>query len=311
MNAVHVRCPAKINLTLEILGRRSDGYHELRTVFQALSLYDELTVAPAEQDALTVTGLPGAPADDSNLCLQALRLFRSRSDTAGPVAVMLHKCIPMQAGLGGGSSDAAGMLVALERLYPRSRGGRPAPAGEAAHPTGPEGNVHDVARLAAQLGSDVAFFLHGGAMLGSGRGELLEPVPSLCEGALVLALPPVTMGTTEAYGLIGPEDYTDGSRTTRLVASLRAGSALPEVAAGMYNVFAAPVERHRPEIAALRQRLQALPAQAVLLCGSGAAVGAVFASAEGADEAAARLRADGLWAVSVRPVPHGLQVTEQ
>ncbi len=127
----------------------------------------------------------------------------------------------------------------------------------------------------------------------------------------MLALPPVAMSTAEAYGLIRPEDYTDGSRTTRLAALLRAGSALPEVAAGMYNVFAAPVERHRPEIAALRQRLQALPAQAVLLCGSGAAVGAVFESAEGADETAAQLRADGLWAVSVRPVPHGLQVTEQ
>ncbi|MCE5239587.1 4-(cytidine 5'-diphospho)-2-C-methyl-D-erythritol kinase [bacterium] len=311
MNAIHVRCPAKINLTLEILGKRPDGYHELRTVFQALSLYDELTVAPAEQDAFTVTGLPGAPTDDSNLCLKALRLSRSRFDTTVPVAVTLHKCIPMQAGLGGGSSDAAGMLAALERLYPRSAGGQPARAGEAACPTGREGSAHGVAELAAQLGSDVAFFLHGGAMLGSGRGELLEPLPPLRAGALVLALPPVAMGTAEAYGLIRPDDYTDGNRTTRLVALLRAGSALPEVAAGMYNVFAAPVERHRPEIAALRQRLQALPAQAVLLCGSGAAVGAVLESAEQAEQAAAQLRADGLWAVSVRPVPHGLQVTEQ
>jgi 4-diphosphocytidyl-2-C-methyl-D-erythritol kinase len=290
MKAIQVRCPAKINLTLEIIGKRPDGYHELRTIFQAVSLYDELTVAPAEQDSLTVIGLPGAPADDSNLCLKALRLFRGQFGMTTPVAITLHKRIPLQAGLGGGSSDAAGMLVALARLS----GGAPQPD-----------------ELAAQLGSDVAFFGHGGAMLGSGRGEVLEPLPPLAEGALVLALPPVTMSTAEAYGLIEPGDYSDGSHTRRLGACLQAGCALPEVAAEMYNVFAAPVERLRPAIAGLCQRLLELHAQAVLLCGSGAAVFGLLDEAAQAADVAAVLRAEGIWAATASPVRDALQVTEQ
>ena len=290
MKAIHVRCPAKVNLTLEIIGKRPDGYHELRTIFQAVSLYDELIVAPAARDSLTVTGLTGAPADDSNLCLKALRLFRSQLDLTVPVAITLDKHIPLQAGLGGGSSDAAGMLVALARL----RGGAPPLDG-----------------LAAQLGSDVAFFLHGGAMLGSGRGEILAPLPPLAEGALVLALPPVAMSTAEAYGLLGPGDYSDGGHTRRLASCLRAGCALPEVAAEMYNGFTGPVERHRPEIAGLFQRLLELHAQAVLLCGSGAAVYGLLDTRARADDVATRLRADGLWAAAVSPERDALQVTEQ
>jgi len=139
---------------------------------------------------------------------------------------------------------------------------------------------------------------------------VLEALPPLADGVFVLALPPVRMSTAEAYGLIAPEMYTDGEHTARMAACLRAGCALPEVAAGMYNVFAAPVERHRPEIAALRQRLQELNAQAVLLCGSGAAVCGLFAALALAQEVAARLEAEGFWAAAAEPVPHGVQVTE-
>jgi 4-diphosphocytidyl-2-C-methyl-D-erythritol kinase len=306
MNAIHVRCPAKVNLTLEILGKRPDGYHELRTIFQAVGLYDELTVAPATQDSLTVTGLRGVPTDDRNLCLKALKLFRAQFDTAVPVAVTLHKAIPLQAGLGGGSSDAAGMLVALAAHH-----------GVAGCLAQRDGTPHGVAGclaqryeaprladLAAQLGSDVPFFLQGGAMLGSGRGEALEPLPALGTGTFVLALPPsAAMSTAEAY--------TDGSHTARLAAGLRAGCALPEVAAGMYNVFAAPVERVRPELAGLQRRLLELHAQATLLCGSGAAVLGLWDEPAPAREAAEALRAAGLWAVAVPPVADGLQVTEQ
>ncbi|MBU0611043.1 MAG: hypothetical protein KKI08_24395 [Armatimonadetes bacterium] len=178
-------------------------------------------------------------------------------------------------------------------------------------PSGLRPSTPQLGEVAARLGSDVAFFLHGGAMLGAGRGEELTPLPALTEGEFVLALPPVAMSTAEAYSLIRPEDYTDGSHTERLARQLRAGCALPEVAAGMYNVFAAPVERYRPEIAGLRQRLLELDAQAVLLCGSGAAVLGVWEEASAAADAVRALEAAGLWAVAVRPIADGLQVTEQ
>lgn len=300
MSAIHVLCPAKINLTLEILGKRPDGYHELRTIFQAVSLYDELTVTPAARDSLTVTGLAGAPADETNLCLRALELVRQERRTDLHVAVALHKRIPTQAGLGGGSSDAAGMLAALAVVArfiapdtPRCASGRD----ESRH-------------CAARLGSDVAFFLHGGAMVGAGRGEVLEPVAPLSAGGIVLAKPEVGVGTAQAYGLITPRDYTDGGYTARCAACLQAGCALPEVAPKLYNAFAGPIERLDAGIAAVRQRLLTLHAQAALLCGSGAAVFGLYDDFDHAERSAAVLRGEGLWAEAVRPVAHGLRVTQ-
>lgn len=293
MNTIHINCPAKINLTLEILGKRPDGYHELRTVFQAVSLYDELRVSLAERDTFTVHGLPGVPADASNLCLRALELYRRHSGYTAPVAIELHKRIPLQAGLGGGSSDAAGTLLALSRLH-----GEPVQA-------------PPLADLAADLGSDVAFFLTGGAMTGSGRGEVLEPLAPLREGALVLAKPDAAVSTAEAYGLIHAGLYTDGSYSVKCAACLSQGCALPELASKLYNVFAGPVERLRPQIESVRHRLHELNAQATLLCGSGAAAFGLFADLSRAREAAASLQAEGTWAVAVEPLPDGLQVVEQ
>jgi 4-diphosphocytidyl-2-C-methyl-D-erythritol kinase len=312
MNGVRVLCPAKINLTLEILGKRPDGYHELRTLFQAVGLYDELTIRPAEEDSLTVTGLPGAPTDERNLCVQAARLWREEAIRTAPVAIELHKRIPLQAGLGGGSSDAAGVLAGMEAL-----------AGGGGHGTGRPTRLR---AMAARLGSDVAFFLRGGAMIGSGRGEVLEAAQGLGQGAFVLAKPEVAVSTAEAYGLIGPGEYTDGSYTAALAAclagetpaprGLAGGCGLPEVAAKMYNAFAQPVSAHWPAVAAVQTRLQSLQAQGVLLCGSGSAVFGLFSDMGPAEAAAEALRGEGLWAVAVRPVScdtcvsHGVQVTE-
>jgi len=309
MNTASVRCPAKVNLTLEILGKRPDGYHELRTIFQAVSLYDELTIRPAERYSLAVTGLPGVPTDESNLCLQALRLVRAECGIETPVAVELHKRIPVQAGLGGGSSDAAGMLAALRHMM--TVGGASSPDQSCGTVEGRDRNVPPTDVLAARLGSDVAFFLHGGAMIGSGRGEVLEPVSPLAEGALVLAKPEVAVSTAAAYGLIGPADYTDGRHTEALAGRLQSGCSLPEVAARMYNVFGRPVQERWPAIAAVHARLRALQAQGVLLCGSGAAVLGLFSNIRQAEDAAQALAEEGLWAVVVAPVSHGVQVTEQ
>ena len=286
MNSVHVRCPAKVNLTLEVLGRRPDGYHELRTVFQAIDLCDELTVSLADEDAFEVTGDIAAPADGSNLCLKALERFRERLGIAPPVAMTLHKRIPMQAGLGGGSSDAAGTLLALEAL-------------SGARATGLAG------QLAPELGSDVAFFLHGGAMVGAVRGEDLTPVAPLVDGAFLVAKPAVAVSTAEAYGMLAPADFTDGHHTAQMAQCLREGCALPEVASRMYNAFARPVETRWPVIRATRDRLQRAEPQATLLCGSGAAIFGLFENGEQAQRAADLN--DDLWTAVARPLPAGVQ----
>lgn len=292
MPELTVACHAKINLSLEILRRREDGYHDLATVFQAVSLCDELRLRVEPASGLPVHRLQigglSVPVP-GNLVLRALEAFEQHTGVPSAADVKLHKRIPAGAGLGGGSSDAAGTLLALSRLC------RGAPA--------------DLSVLAAGLGSDVPFFLGSGTALGGGRGELLTPLPTPADDWLVLAKPEVAVNTGEAYGLLTASDFGDGGRSRACAEALRAGCGLRQTAADLYNGFAAPVERRWPSIRVLRERLLAAGAETALLSGSGAAVFGIFPDQPAAEAAAVQLALAGYWAVAARPVAHGLVVT--
>lgn len=309
MRRLVIRCPAKINLTLEILGRRPDGYHELRTIFHAVSLYDEVQLWLAERDSFCVSGWPDVPADETNLCWRALQLFRKHWGLNRPVGMKLHKNIPSQAGLGGGSSDAAGVLVGLTELFSQCVSPQEIPPQLQAARSHPA-VLHE---LAAQLGSDVPFFLYGGAMLGQGRGEILSPCPPLQQGAFVLVKPSVSVCTKEAYQLLSPALFTGGEYTARMFTILHAApeSPLLEVARSVYNIFTMPVEQRWPEIAQVRRRLQQRNAQAAVLCGSGAAVLGLYEEEAQAKAVAQELAQEGFWAVAAAPRADGLQVAWQ
>lgn len=180
---VVVRVPAKINLALGVGDLRADGYHDLSTVFQAVSLYDEIEVLPARQLSVTVYGEQAAvvPTDGSNLAWRAAELLAGRVGRPAQVAITIRKGIPVAGGMAGGSADAAGALLALDVLW------------------GLEMSRDELAALAAELGSDVPFALHGNTALGTGRGELL--VPALSRGRLewVLALAKDGLSTPEVY----------------------------------------------------------------------------------------------------------------
>lgn len=293
MRTVRVQCCAKLNLVLEILGRRSDGYHNLSTIFQSITLADTLLVRPvASQTAslpeLEVSGV-SVPVI-GNLCLRARDAFLQRF--GGPqVTMSLHKAIPTGAGLGGGSSDAAGTLAALAHLH----GGVPPQA---------------LADLAAELGSDVAFFLTGGTMLGEGRGEVLTPLEPFPPAWLVVAQPAVAISTPEAYGLLNSSHYSDGSYTKAFMQALSAGCDLRQVTQKLYNGFAQPVETKWPDTRALRERLLSLGALNALLTGSGSAVFGFFADSASAAQAAEQLTAEHFWAAVAEPTTQGLQVTD-
>ncbi|MHB8994509.1 MAG: 4-(cytidine 5'-diphospho)-2-C-methyl-D-erythritol kinase [Armatimonadota bacterium] len=293
MPEITVLCHAKINLSLEILGRRDDGFHNLSTIFQAVTLHDELQVrlepAPGVPvDELRVAGLT-VPVE-GNLVLRAVEAYRREIGLDGQTNIGLHKHIPSGAGLGGGSSDAAGTLFALASL---------------AGPAGASG----VPELAAELGSDVAFFLGSGTALGQGRGDVLEPLPTPV-GFLVLAKPEESVNTAEAYRLLQSVDFTDGIRTQACSEKIRAGYGLHEVASDLYNGFAAPVERRWPTIRVLRERLLSLGAQCALMTGSGAAVFGIFVDRPASDAAAAQLTEEGYWAAAVSPAAQGLMVAQ-
>ena len=240
--------PAKVNLTFEVLGRRADGYHEVRTILQSLSLADELTFE--ESDSLTLTVEPeGAAPIEENLVVAAAHLLQRESGVSAGAAVHLVKRIPTAGGLGGGSSDAATALLGLRRLW------------------GLDLDAEALRGLAAQLGSDVPFFVSGGTALGEGRGERLTPLPTP-KGEAVVAVPDAVRPrdkTGQMYGLLTPEHYTDGSATADVERRLRAGEPL---GAQAVNAFDSVAGEAYPFYTALRGAFESSELRPAL-CGAG------------------------------------------
>lgn len=214
---IHAIAPAKINWTLEVLGKRNDGYHEIRTILQTIELHDELTFEPASSVSLEVKGQH--IADRHDLILQAARLRRERDRDSTGVSIKLDKRVPVASGLGGGSSDAAATLRVLNQMWNARLG------------------QFGLARVAARLGSDVAFFLAGGTALGGGRGEVIRPLADAPMAWLVLLVPAIPMAdkTKRMYEALDPSDFTDGSRTTALVEHINGGGHVEP--GQLYNAF--------------------------------------------------------------------------
>ena len=182
MDRISLAAPAKINLSLRILGKRTDGFHELETLMAPLSLADEVEIAHAPGHGVSLAcNEPEIPAGPDNLCVKAVELFREETGIAHGISLALMKRIPHGAGLGGGSSDAAAVLKGMNSLFDEPLVGE------------------ELALLAASLGSDVPFFLHDGPAFCKGRGEILEEAPPLPERALLLIKPPFPVPTAWAY----------------------------------------------------------------------------------------------------------------
>jgi 4-diphosphocytidyl-2-C-methyl-D-erythritol kinase len=203
---VHVRAYAKVNVTLEILGRRPDGYHEICTVLQAIGLYDELACEPAADLTLEAPPLPDTAP---NLVMRAAEALQEATGCQAGAALTLRKGIPLASGLGGGSADAAAALVALNVLWQLYL--EPA----------------ELARIAPMLGSDVPFFLLGGTALAEGRGEKLEALPDPLPRWLVVLVPESVLPekTRQVYALLDPKWYTTGGFVLTLAQRLRTNPA--------------------------------------------------------------------------------------
>lgn len=267
-----LRTSAKVNLTLEVLGRRADGYHEIATVMQAVDLSDRITLEDADDLELR-TAAPGVPTDGRNLAVRAAAALRQAAGVEGGVRITLDKHIPVAAGLGGGSTDAAAVLLGLNRLW-RLRW-----------------PLERLDEVAASLGSDVPFFLRGGAALATGRGEKVEPLRGRSLG-LVLVNPKFPSSTAEMYARVTPAMYTDGGATRALAGSL--GRSAARVAASLYNGMEAAAAGAFPQIARMRAALLAAGALGAVMSGSGPTVFGVARSFEQARQIRARV-ARGSW----------------
>lgn len=270
------RAPAKVNLVLRVHGRDPTGYHAIETLLCALELADELTIDLADGRGvrLEVDG-PDLGSPDRNLAVRAARAFLDRAGTDREVAIRLRKRIPAGGGLGGGSSDAAAVLRALERLMP--------------------GAVQDSALegAARELGSDVPFFLTGRPQAwGTARGDRLSDGPALPSLPVLLVVPPFPIATASAYQWLDA-DRSSGS-TGPAVETERAAEPVrtwEDLATRAMNDFEGPVFRRHPELRQLRDRLQEAGAVLSLLAGSGSTVFGVFPDEDRANAAAAELRA--------------------
>ena len=244
---------AKINLTLDVLYKRPDGYHEVAMVMQAIDLADELTLSPQEEGITLSTDSPGLETDGRNLACRAASLLREHCGLRQGVHIHINKKIPVAAGLAGGSADAAATLKGLNRLWELNL------------------PLKELALLGAQLGSDVPFCLYGKTMLATGRGEYLRPLPPLPECWVVLAKPPAAVATAWVYANYRNSPDVSHPDTDGLLQAL-AEKSFSGVAARLGNVLETVTIPAYPEIVELKNRMLRYGAAASLMSGSGPTV---------------------------------------
>jgi 4-diphosphocytidyl-2-C-methyl-D-erythritol kinase len=273
LETVRLRCNAKVNLYLRVLGRRPDGYHDIETVFHSISLHDTVTVTRMEEGFVLETDDPAIPRDESNLALRAARSLLS--GRPGGVRIRIEKRIPVSAGLGGGSADAAGSLIGVNRLY-----------GLGLEPK-------TLADRAARIGSDVPFMLGGGCALGRGRGEILTPLASLTPHTVVVVVPPLSISTPWAYETLKSGLTTRKDRGSILTDALETG-AVESIKCLLFNDFESLVFERYPQVAEIKEGLLNDGAAGALMSGSGPAVFGIFDKDGDADRSTERFQDEGL-----------------
>ncbi|MFO0876362.1 MAG: 4-(cytidine 5'-diphospho)-2-C-methyl-D-erythritol kinase [Gemmataceae bacterium] len=262
VDLVRVRTPAKVNLFLEVLGRRPDGYHDLATLMVTVSLHDSLEFRPNGTGEIRLEcDEPSLSTGPDNLVVRAARLLRERYRVSEGVDIGLAKRIPMAAGLAGGSSDAAATLAGLNRLWELGL------------------DTQQLATLGAELGSDVAFFFYGPAAWCTGRGEIVEPLSLGRPLDLVLVCPRVGLSTARVFAALRrPDSPVEGSPVRQAVE----GGNLEQLGKHLFNRLEEPAFELCPEVARWRERLARLDPLGVLMSGSGTTV---FALARDATQA--------------------------
>ncbi len=260
-----VRAHGKLNLTLDVLNRTADGYHDLRMVMQSVAFGDDLDIELTSDASFSIhPGLSYLPRDEKNLALRAARLFLE--GTGLGVRIRVAKRIPVCAGMGGGSSDAAAVLRALNALT----GAGKAPA--------------ELCELGLRLGSDVPFCVVGGAALAEGRGERLTPLPCLPDCPIVICKPAFAVSTPELFSRIDARKSRLRPDTAGFIAALEAGDGRG-AARRLYNVFEDVLDRRQAEVFAIKSELIAKGAVGAAMTGTGSAVFGLFDSDSAAQTA--------------------------
>lgn len=289
MDSITVKAYGKLNLYLDITGRREDGYHLLRSVMQSVSVYDTLVFSLGDGDGVKlICDTPGFPLDDSNLICKAYDLFMRRAGVAsrGGLTVTVDKCIPSMAGMAGGSADCAAALTALNELY-----GFPLDSSE-------------LLELGARLGADVPFTMTGGTVLCEGIGDLMTKLDDVKDIYFAVVRPNVQISTPAAYKAYDALTDIDKESFDCFSKALKAND-IKLLSETMFNALEAAVQV--PEIAAVKEKMLSGGALGAMMTGSGSAVFGVFD-----DRAAAERFVEGVhdhpFAMVLDPVPFGIEI---
>lgn len=271
MKIITEKAYAKINISLDVTGRRDDGYHDMLMVMQTVTLCDDVTVELTDEENSSAScNLHFIPCDERNLAVKAANMFFEKSGIKGAAKITLDKRVPVGAGMAGGSSDAAAVLRALNTLCgkPFDRAGLEA--------------------LAAEVGSDVAFCISGGTALASGRGEILSPLPPMPDSYIVISKPDFSISTPELFRKLDSVKLRCHPDTTGILAALDERDLL-KLARRMYNVFEDVPDRRFSTITQIKSRLLDYGALGAVMTGTGSAVFGIFSELSSAEKAAEEL----------------------
>lgn len=273
MKTVEEKAYAKLNISLDVGNRREDGYHEMTMVMQSISLADTVTVTLNDTGKLRAkTSLPFIPGDERNLAVKAALCYLEAIGQEGQGALIeIQKNVPVGAGMGGGSSDAAAVLRAMNRLFGHAL------------------TTAELEALSCKVGSDVAFCVAGGTALATGRGEKLEPLPPLPDCAFVVCKPSFSVSTPELFRKLDQLPLRRHPDTAGLLTAIREGQ-LNQVCRRMYNVFEDVDDRRMRTVADIKSRLLDAGALGAVMTGTGSAVFGVFSPGQALEGVCAPLR---------------------
>lgn len=246
---------AKINLTLDILGRMENGYHEIETVMQTVNLFDLIIIDKVKEGIFINTNLKFLPTNEKNIAYKAAKAFFEKTGINGGVRMLIHKNIPVAAGLAGGSGNAAAVLVSLNMLYnlPLSD--------------------NELLALGATLGADIPFCMFGGTLLCKGIGEKLISMDKFPKKHILLVKPPINISTADIYNAIDNEPMPEHPTSSQFINSISNGSYDPQY---MFNVMEIVTARKNPVIGGIKKKLIMNGAEAALMSGSGSTVFGIF-----------------------------------
>ena len=273
MKTVHEKAYAKLNISLDVGKRREDGFHEMTMVMQSVSLADAVTVTLNDTGRVRArTSLPFIPGDERNLAVKAALCYLEAIGRQGQGAcIEIQKVVPVGAGMGGGSSDAAAVLRAMNALFDHAL------------------STPELEKLSCAVGSDVAFCVAGGTALATGRGEKLEALPPLPDCAFVVCKPEFSISTPELFRKLDQMPLRRHPDTAGLTAAIREGQ-LGQVCRRMYNVFEDVDDRRMRTVADIKSRLLDAGALGAVMTGTGSAVFGVFAPGQAMESVCSSLR---------------------